>query len=276
MFGWFKKKDIQKEAEDNSYQDEVDLSNFNVVADFMYKECGITDLDKRVLSFSRLKQFAKEQNIKNTNDFLDLLKQKGDIYHQALNIVTVNETYFFREKKELDYLVQYIKNSPNRLKILSLPCSSGEEIYSILIMMLIEGIELSKVEITGYDIDFQMIQKAKEAIYDEHSLHNLPTHIKDEYLDKVSDTKYGIKSFIKNGVIFQQENVFDLSNSTKKFDIVLSRNMMIYFDEQKRQKALSIISELLVMDGLFIKGHADSIKPIDSLKNIAFGIYKKV
>lgn len=273
MFGWFKRnKDIQENLSAEYRKVEID---FKKITDLVYIECGISDLDKRVLPFSRLKQYAEDKNITSTDQFLNLFKQQGEFYKDILSIVTVNETFFFREKKELDYLVEYIKNAPSGLKILSLPSSSGEEVYSILMLMMEENIPLDKVKIVGFDVDFEMIEKAKQGIYKQHSLHNVDDNLKSRYFDEIDENRWMVKPFFKNYVEFKQQNIFDIT-LTDEFDVILSRNMMIYFDEIKRKEAFEVISSLLKKDGLFIKGHADNINITSIFENIVFGIYKKI
>jgi len=194
MFGWFK-KNRDKKSED-VYEVDANI-DFKTITDLIHNEFGITDLDKRVLPFSRLKQYAKDKNIVSTEEFLKLFRQQGDFYKDILGIVTVNETYFFREKKELDYLVDVIQNAPSRLKVLSLPSSSGEEVYSILILMMEKNIPLDKIKIVGVDVDFSMVEKAKQGIYKQHSLHNLDESLKQNYFTKIDNTQWQVKSFLK-------------------------------------------------------------------------------
>jgi len=272
MFGWFKKKDVDKEVKITHNTE--DFSNFNVITDFLYQKSGIIDLDKRALSSSRLKQYALEQSIYTTDEFLRALNQRDDLYQEAINIVTVNETYFFRELKELNWLINYIKNSPKKLKILSIPSSSGEEIYSILLLMLKENIPLDKVELIGYDINSQMIRKAREAIYHEHSLHNIDNITREKYFSSVGENQFLLDSSITLHTQFKQQNIFEIDTTKEKYDIVLSRNMLIYFDNKKCQEAVEIIIKMLNKDGIFIKGHADAVSSNINLKNIAYGVYK--
>jgi len=273
MFDWFKRKNIEIVSEIKVHQPDID---FKKITEFIYMEFGITDLDKRALSFSRLKKYSLDKNIKSTNDFLKLFNKKDEFYRDILSIITVNETYFFREKKELDYLIDYIKNSSNKLKILSLPCSTGEEVYSILILMLEKEISLDKVEIVGLDVDFEVIKKAKKGIYKQHSLHKIDENLKQKYFTKIDETQFEIKSYLKLHVSFKQQNIFELNVDNEKFDVVLSRNMMIYFDDKKRDIAFQTIFSILKDNGIFVKGHADNLRKTELFKNLVFGIYKKI
>ncbi len=255
---------------------DTDFSSFKQVTDYIYTKSGIVDLDKRALTASRAQQYAITQNIFTTDEFLSTMKNNHTFYQEIINIATVNETYFLREVKELEWLINYIKNSNRNLKILSMPSSSGEEIYSILLMMCKEGLDINSVNITGYDINSQAIKYAISGEYNEHSLHKIDSKTVENYFTKIEDNHYKIDLKLKNIAKFEQKNIFDLVKQSGQYDIILSRNMFIYFDDENRTKALDIIANLLKNDGIYIKGHADHIKPHPNLQNIAFGIYKKV
>lgn len=274
LFDWLNKKELQKEIKATPKR-ESDFSSFKSITDFLYEKSGIVDLDKRALTASRLQQYALSQDIYTTQEFLSQMKINDEFLQEIINIATVNETFFMREVKELEWLVGYIKNSHVNLKILSIPSSSGEEIYSILLLMLINGIDLNRVSITGYDINSHAVQNAKQGEYDEYSLHKIDEAVRAKYFALNESNHYEIVSSIRSHVSFEQKNIFDLTNETKKYDIVLSRNMFIYFDDDKREKALDIISSLLKADGIYIKGHADHIKHHPDLEKIEYGVYKK-
>ncbi len=275
LFDWFAKEDITI-AEENYIQDkEKDFSNFKNVTDYIYTKSGIIDLNKRALTSSRLQQYAVDENIYTTDEFLHSMKNRDDFYQEVLNIATVNETYFLREIRELEWLVNYIKGTNKKLKILSMPCSSGEEIYSILLMLKQNNIDTSYIEIQGYDINSQAIEHAIKAIYDEHSLHKIDDVTKQNYFTLTKNNKYEISSQLQKNVTFTQKNIFDLEGEIQKYDIILSRNMFIYFDNENRAKALDIIANLLKPNGIYIKGHADNIKSHPNLESLEFGIYKK-
>jgi len=267
------KKDDEQKKEPIKVK--VDFSNFELISEYIYTKSGIIDLDKRALVSTRLKQFAQELNIFTTSDFLTKMQKDIKFYQDVINIVTVNETYFFREYHELEWLVEYIKSTNENIKILSLPSSSGEETYSILIMLDMAGVDISRIEISGYDINSEAVDDARNAYYNSHSLHKIDENIKNKYFTKQSDDLYQISSNFRNIAKFAQKNIFELNDENSKYDIVLSRNMFIYFNNEKRAQALDVIVNLLKNGGIYIKGHADNIEQHLKLKNIEFGIYKK-
>jgi len=272
LFSLFSKK--EDEIIEPTIRRSANFSSFNIVTDYIYEKSGITELDKRALTASRLQQYAISVAIYTSHDFLDNMKKDTLFYQEVLNIATVNETFFFRELKELEWLVEYIKKSSKTLQILSMPCSSGEEIYSILILMQENGIDLKRVKITGYDINSHAVTNAQEAKYEEHSLHKLSENMRNKYFIKTQNT-YQVSQNMREHVTIQQKNIFDLKDANEKFDVVLSRNMFIYFNDEKRALALDIIVNLLHEGGIYIKGHADYIKKHDQLSNTSYGIYTK-
>jgi len=268
-----KKEEIIEE--EKSLHVESDFSYFGLVTQAIYDKCGISDLDKRALSSKMLQQMAEECNIKDTNQFLNALKTNREFYQKVINIVTVNETYFMREHKELKWLIDYIKKENRPLKILSLPSSTGEEVYSILILLKEANIDLNKINITGHDINTETIEKAKQGLYKEYSLHKFDDTMKNKYFSK-EDGMYQIVSSLKQHASFSQKNIFSIEPIHTKYDIILSRNMFIYFNEEKREQATGIIANSLKNGGIFIKGHADNISKHKDLKSIEFGIYQKI
>lgn len=273
IFSLFSKKKTQ-ELEKPTLK-EADFSSFKLVTDYIYEKSGITDLDTRALSASRMQKYAMSQDIYTSSEFLSAMKKDKHFYQEAINIATVNETFFMREVRELEWLVDYIKASSGKLKILSMPSSSGEEIYSILIMLSERGISLEKIEMYGYDINSHAIKSAYDGVYEKHSLHKIDTQLRKKYFTLENERIYKISPSIQKYTRFEQKNIFELDTTKQKFDVVLSRNMFIYFDNVKRQCALNIILELLNPNGIYIKGHADHINEHPNLLKISYGVYKK-
>jgi len=273
LFSWFSSRRVEEVKKVK--EQKANFANFKRVTDYIYEKSGITDLDTRALTASRLQSYAKEQKIYTTKTFLESMQKSDSFYQEIMNIATINESFFFREKKELDWLVSYIKNSSKKLDILVLPCSTGEEVYSILLLLLEESVRLDKINISGCDLNSYAIESAKKGEYDEHSLHNLDANLRKEYFVQNEKNIYTISSPLRLKPDFYQANIFEIDSSQKKYDIVLSRNMFIYFDDANRKKALEIIVGLLNPQGIYIKGHADYIEAHNELTNLRYGVYSK-
>jgi len=274
LFDWFSSEKKLVNNQEN-YSEKVDFSDFKKVTDYIYIKSGIVDLDKRAFISSKLQQYAISEHIYTTKMFLDSMERSTTFFQEVINIATVNETFFMREVKELEWLVNYIKECNKPLKILSIPSSSGEEIYSILLLMYKENLDMSKISFVGCDINSEAVASANEGKYNQHSLHKLDEKTKNKYFSDIGDKQYKIDESLKTNVRFKQKNIFELVDENGEYDVVLSRNMFIYFDEEKRDKALNIIVSLLKNSGIYIKGHADYIKYHQQLENVEYGIYRK-
>ncbi len=272
LFGWFDDEETPQKIEEERI---CNYKNFELIASYIYEQSGITDLDKRAIISNQLKKFAEENGFCTTEHFLKEMKENKAFYQQIINIVTVNETYFFREIKELEWLVSHVNTNNRHLSILSMPCSSGEEVYSILILLSEANIDISMISITGFDINSEAVKRAQKGRYEERALHKLPLHVKEKYFTCDDEGHYHIIDKIKNCANFSQNNIFALSQHKQNYDIVLSRNMFIYFDTEKRLRATNVIVDLLKYNGIYIKGHADHIEEHKNLKNITFGVYQR-
>ena len=274
LFKFFNKKE-REYIEKEPHNIISNFDDFTKVTSYIYQKSGIIGLDKRALTTSKLQQYARDKNVYTTADFLKTMQNSSDFYQDVINIATVNETFFLRELKELQWLVKHIEKSNRPLKILSIPSSSGEEIYSILLLLYENNIDTKDIFFNGYDINSYTISCAIRGEYNDYSLHKLDKSMKDKYFNKIEDKQYKISSTLQNNTNFQQKNIFDIEEGEEQYDIILSRNMFIYFDTKNCIKALDIIISLLKTDGIYIKGHADYIQPHPELHNIVFGIYEK-
>jgi chemotaxis protein methyltransferase CheR len=180
-----------------------------------------------------------------------------------ISLVTTNETYFERESHHFDYLIQEIlpqfeaTHSSAPIRILSAPCSSGEESYTIALRLLSMGKRFYRpIEIVGVDITEDMILKAQEAIYSERSVHALDKEILANYFIH-EERGYRLLPLHGISIRFIVGNLFDdrLWGELGDFDVIFSRNMMIYFDSAKNKELLLRFKKHL--RGFLILGHAD-------------------
>lgn len=183
-----------------------------------------------------------------------------------IDLVTTNETYFERESHHFDALIDEIlpqldrSGSMRPIRILSAPCSSGEESYTIALRIANASLKLSRpVEIVGIDISPEMIKKGEQGIYSARSVHALDQSILERHF-VCENGMYRILPFSGLTIRFISGNVFDdlLWRALGDFDIIFSRNMMIYFDSMKNRELLMRFHEHL--SGYLILGHADDHK----------------
>lgn len=268
-----KKKDFQKVKYEEFEVDTANLDHFIIAVEEI---SGSNLSHKKETLLTRLSNYCKNNQIKSFDDVIRLMRNDEIIRQDIMNLITVNETYFNREISQLKEVVKFAKtlNSP---KILCAPCSSGDEVYSLC--MLAHENNIRNLEITGIDVNSKAIDEANAGIYDARHLHRLDENHK-KYFFKENGDKFAIKQEILPKFSFKVINIFDDELfSLGLFDIILSRNMMIYFDEKFRLKCVENLSKLLKASGRFYIGHADLMPETDIFsKNFVNSIiyYQKI
>jgi chemotaxis protein methyltransferase CheR len=258
MFGFFRKK-VQQEEKNPVTPYKEDFNDVTPVAEYFYKETGITFQQQMSILKSKVSSFCRQRKISSFEELLQKMKNDIVLKQELINALTTNETFFYREVKQIQELVKLVKEqNSNSMKILCAPCATGEEPFSIAIALLEADVSPSSFHIFGIDINAEAIQKAKKAVYRERNIRNLSSEILHKYFI-VKHEKYYLKENIKLLVSFEVANIFDDSfKNLGKFDFVFSRNMLIYFDKETKQRAKSILQNMRKNEkhDVFF-GHAD-------------------
>ena len=242
---------------------------FNIVASLIYEKTGIVfDGKKRYFVENRIKEHMEEIGTTSIKDYIYRLKTDKEVLKEFISKITVNETYFYREYYHLKALSKIIQDEFRsvHLRILSIPCSSGEEPYTIAIILSeVLGIH-SRFEVIGVDIDKNALEKAVKAVYGRRSVSKLPSEYLDKYFDKRNDG-WVIKPFLKRKVKFYEGNILDKQflNRLGTFQIVFCKNLLIYFDENSRARAVNNLYDLIQDGGYLFLGHAESLSRASSL-----------
>ncbi|MCL4322282.1 MAG: protein-glutamate O-methyltransferase CheR [Deltaproteobacteria bacterium] len=248
---------------------------------------------KKYLLEARLSRRLSILDLPNFEDYYNYLKyspKKKSEIKELLNSVTTNETSFFRDSPQLDVFMDVLKQiviapsvSPNKkIRIWSAGCSTGEEPYTIA-MMIKENFPFSnaKFDIIGSDISEHVLDSAKRGIYNDYTLRNASKGIIAKYFNKADNDSFALKDEIKNMVGFYNVNLVDAKEvkNLDIFDIVLCRNVIIYFDDESKKRAISNIYESLKIGGHLFLGHSESLHFIStSFKLVGFGktpLYRK-
>lgn len=207
---------------------------------------------------------------------LYLAKIMGDITERQhlINAITINETYFYREDHQLaaltnDILPAIVQNRrPGDLvRIWSLPCSTGEEAYSIAIWLLENWrlVDAYHIEIIGSDIDTEALAAARDGQYGERALARLPAAALNAYFEPEDHKRRRIIEDLRESVTFTKVNLIDRASveAAGRFDVILCRNLLIYFDEGARQSAAAHMFDALNSGGFLCLGHSESMARID-------------
>ena len=243
----------------------------NLILHYVKRETGVDLFVKKTIIETRLRLFCEERDISSFKKLHDEIQYKNDLRQELINLLTVNETYFYREERQLQEAIDFAKTRSGNVTIICAPCASGEEVYT-LSMMMSEQLGSSKnFTITGIDINSEAIKKANQGLYSSRSLHKLSPNLKEKYFSSEGDM-FRVKKHLFSSVRFTQVNIFENSFvNMGNFDIVFSRNMLIYFDDDFRVSAMKRFSQLLKPDGRVFLGHADIVPPNEWFTKHGFG-----
>jgi chemotaxis protein methyltransferase CheR len=259
----------------------ISQDDFLKFQEYFYRKTGIRFEDtKRYFVDKRLVERIGHTGSANFREYFSRLRFEADGAElQALvNLMTVNETYFFREDYQFDCLVNSIlpeivarKKDKGPIRIWALPSSSGEEAYTIA-MCLIErwpGIQDHDVEIISSDIDTNILAHAKAGLYSARSTMHVPEAYLRKFFTKTSGG-FQIDDALRSAVEFTRVNLQDPSDVRpyRNFDIIFCRNLLIYFDDVSRKQAAETFYDALLPGGFILLGHSESMSRISSLFHV--------
>ncbi len=254
--------------------------DFERFREYFYRKTGIMfDHSKRYFVDRRLIERIKATGHKSFRDYFIYLRfdRSGKELQNLINLLTVNETYFFREEYQFRCLVNKILSEiilkkrckKDIIRIWSIPCSTGEEPYSIAIYLLEywKEIDIWDVEIIASDINTEAIEMAKRGIYSERSVQHLPKAILEKYFKPLGNGYYKITDELIEAIEFTKVNIVDPKEMKRyrNFDIIFCRNVLIYFDDFSKKLAAENLYDALNPGGFICLGHSESMSRISPL-----------
>lgn len=253
--------------------------SYEYFSDWLHKTYGM-DLSayKDAQMQRRLTNIMLKSGAKNFKEYALLVRDSEDVRQDFFNHVTINVTEFMRNKEKFDEFEEILtkKVSPRfkELKIWSAACSNGSEPYSIGIIADKKGLAL-KTRIIATDIDKTILEKAKEGKYLERDLKNVNQQDVDKYF-KLQGDEYAISDRIKKLVEFDRHDLIT-DKFGKDYQVIVCRNVTIYFKNEARDDVYRKFSEALVPGGILFIGATESIFNPSSygLKKISVSIYEK-
>lgn len=260
----------------------ISAEDFDKFREFFYRRTGIQfELSKRYFVDKRLMERMAATDSLNFRQYFMLLRfqASGEELQTLTNLMTVNETYFFREEYQfrclvdsiLPELVQRRQEDGKPVRIWVLPSSSGEEAYSIAIYLLEYWPQLLEhdVEIIASDIDTRILQHARAGRYSERSVSHLPLALRSKYFRRIGD-EYQINDTLRSAVEFTRVNLSDASDTRayRDIDVVFCRNLLIYFDDLSRKAAAETFYDAMSPGGFICLGHSESMSRISSLYKV--------
>lgn len=251
----------------------LDLSDaqFAEISQMMYKISGVKlQAGKEVLVKARLAKRLRSLKISNFDSYMDYLKEdkSGQELLTMIDSLTTNKTSFFRESQHFTYLSENIVPSlleqGGKIRIWSAGCSSGEEPYTLAIVLreAIKNIDKLDVKILATDISTDVLGRAKQAVYSHETLLDMPQSLLYKYFTCI-ETKpvrlYRANDSIRSMVSLARLNLMGQWPMSGPFDAIFCRNVMIYFDKPTQQNLINRYWELLAPGGHLFVGHSESL-----------------
>lgn len=243
----------------------------------IYKRTGIYyEPNKKYYVQKRIEKRAEILELDSLSQYYIMLKFSEDTaeFDQLINDLTVNETYFFRDFPQLRNFAEDVlpmiareKGERKKIKIWSAACSTGEEPYtlSIILQEMLDKPEEWEIEILASDINTEVLQSARIGLYESRSVRDVPPEYLQKYFTKRND-KYLINLNVRKLVTFKRINLMDEREmgNINGCDFIFCRNCLIYFDDESRKSVLSNFYESLNPGGFIFLGHSESVGRISS------------
>lgn len=247
--------------------------------DFFYRHTGIFFAEnKRYYVDKRLEDRIAATEAPSFQSYFALLRADtaGEEMERLISRFTVNETYFYREDHQFRCLsgsllprIAAKKRRGQPIRIWSVPCSTGEEPYSIAIWLLENWaeVDLHEIEIIGSDIDAEVLRAAAEGLYGPRALMRLPPAIISRYFEPAGSGSYRVIPALRDSIRFTRANIIDPAQAMayRGFDVIFCRNLLIYFDDASRRQAAENLYDCLSPGGYICLGHSESMSRISSL-----------
>lgn len=269
----------------------MNSQDFQLFGEIVNSRSGLVLTEEKIyLLESRLVPLARRRGLENLEALAEEVRRYKDdrLLEEITEAMTTNETFFFRDTKPFDtfrdvVLPQLLKAraAKKSLRIWTAACSTGQEPYSIAMLLKEEAAKMAgwRVEIMATDISQEVLEKAKAGLYSQFEVQRgLPIQLLMKHFQQVGEM-WQIDSSIRAMVKFQPKNLLEDLGSLGQFDVVFCRNVLIYFDQPTKSKVLTQVHNILTDDGALFLGGAetvlgicDSFKPVDGQR----GVYTSV
>ena len=244
---------------------------FDALCEFLRRSSGLVmEQSKRYLVESRVMPIVRRERLSSLDELVALI-QKGQSPKLAKDVIeamTINETYFFRDKQPFDQFRNFIlpkviaaRQNDRRIRIWSAAASTGQEGYSLAMILdeMASRIPGWRVEIVGTDLAEPVLEKARKGIYSQFEVQRgLPTPMLLKHFTQIGDS-WQISEAMRQRVTFRQLNLLQDFNSLGRFDIIFCRNVLIYFDAMRKQDILSRMCRILSPEGFLMLGASESL-----------------
>lgn len=237
----------------------------------VYDYCGLNYLANLDSLEMKIQKRLSVLHMGSIWSYIRYLERTSNEWDPLMELLTINETYFYREDKQLEVFQKNIllkltsTSADSEIKVWSAACSTGEEPYSLAILAK-EKNQQHQLKITATDINKKVLTIAEEGKYNKRSLsfRRIPTQWLEKYFIQTTDT-FELQPDIKQLVSFEYLNLLgkDIHNIVGEYDVIFCRNVLIYFDEETVKKVIICFYNALKKGGYLFLGHAETIYKLD-------------
>ena len=268
----------------------MNSQDFDFITQLLRKRAGIVlTTDKMYLLESRLAPLARKEGLPSIDDLIQVVRSRRDerLITQVVDVMTTNETFFYRDKTPFDHLKEAVlpvlgqARRGQRIRIWCAACSTGQEPYSIA-MMLDQMPQMTggvPVEIVATDISDRCLDRARQGLFTQFEVQRgLPIQTLMQYFTQ-QDDHWRISERMRQMISFRKLNLMDPAYNLGKFDIVFCRNVLIYFDAPTKAEVFERIAQTMNPGGFLLLGAAESVIGITQAFETAQdrrGLYKLV
>lgn len=265
---------------------------FEWVRQRVYKLAGIHLVDsKKAMVVTRLSRRLVELGIHTFAEYITYLERDDDEVLHMINSITTNITRFYREERQFEVMKEKIlpellqhkrQQSQPRLRIWSAGCSSGEEVYTVLMETMVylreHPFPALDVKVLGSDIDTTVLQKARSGLYNEEEMLGVGEERRKEFFEVNPDGLWKFRDMYRRHTVFHKINlVYDNFAFKNPIDIIYCRNVVIYFDNETKNKVYRKFHGVLGNPGYFFSGHSENLfKQKGLFRFLEKSIYEKI
>ena len=249
----------------------MNIEDFNLLSKLIKDRSGLTlTKDKAYLLESRLLPVARKWNLKSLDELVMRLRTRSEagLVRDVVEAMTTNESFFFRDIKPFDQFKQVIlpyllqaRAAPRSIKVWSAACSSGQEPYTLGMILKEERQRLIgwNIDILATDLSTEILAKAQAGLYSQFEVQRgLPIQLLVKYFKQAGD-RWQIDSAVREMVRYRPFNLLDELSGLGQFDVIFCRNVLIYFDQPTKQMVLERMAKQLAPDGFLYLGGAETV-----------------
>lgn len=269
----------------NAHTRVEELSNeeFRKIVAIAKEEAGLAiPASKRSLVQSRVTRRMREIGLPDGKDYFSQLENDPNERRELIYVLTTNVSHFYREEHHFEFIRNEVLSKPDTRdkRFWSAGCSNGQEPYTLAfeVLQAIPDAADKNILILATDIDPRVVAKARSGVYSEIEIDGVPAHLRPEMFTKLDDGSFRVRPEITELVRFNHLNLNAEWPMRGQFDLIMCRNVVIYFDDNTQRALWPRFGDKLVPNGLLMLGHSERIHPIEGsgFETIGVTTYRKL